>query len=213
MRARRARAAAARHRARPMRRAALAARARDRSRWYSACATLPSSKRSVSRAGSPGAVGGEPRFHAQRPGSVGALVQRRGQGDRQAGQRAGQRDLAATAHDAQQQTVGRLPTHRRGQPRQRAELGRSAQPVGADHAKGRETKAAVGLRAAVEAGVAAEHAGAAGGDRQALLGEVDARLGTAQQRRGRAPGARRCRTARPGPARRCVPRHRSGSRA
>jgi hypothetical protein len=84
--------------------------------------------------------------------------------------------------DRQLEAVGRLAAGGLGDLRDRAQLGRAAQAVGAGHALGAEAQPAVALAAALYRGLAAQQARAGAAEAEAFLVEVDAPACTGQQR-------------------------------
>ncbi|MCW7536655.1 hypothetical protein OOT46_02130 [Aquabacterium sp. A7-Y] len=125
----------------------------------------------------------EHRLHPQRPAGGGGLLERRRKPDREAGERAVDADLALTLGHLQVQRVGRLALEVRAQCRQPAQLARLAQALGACDTLAVEADAAVLLRAAVEARLAAQYARGRARHLETLVGESDAAARLAQQRR------------------------------
>jgi hypothetical protein len=120
---------------------------------------------------------------AQRQRLLGRLAQGRRQLGSDAHQVAGHGDLRVAVDEAHAQAVRRLSAQRGGEAGQRADLRRAPQSVGGGHALAGEANAAVGLGAAFEARVTAQHARDAAAQAEALLGERDPRARRAEQRR------------------------------
>jgi hypothetical protein len=115
----------------------------------------------------------------------GGLVEGRGPVGVDAGQVGRDADFGPALHDAQAHPVGGLAPQLGREGRQGPELAGTPQGLGRGHALAREAQRAVGLQAALEAGVAAEHPCGGVGDREAALREVDPAAGSGQQRRAR----------------------------
>ena len=129
-----------------------------------------------------GRVARERRLDAQRERRRRGLAQRLGGVDRHPDQVAGETELRVSGDEPEGELVGGLAAQAAGQARHRSEFARLAQAVGAGRALAGEAQARIGLGAAFEAGVAAEHLGGRADDREALAAEVDPPARTAEQR-------------------------------